>query len=295
MTELKLIYLLGDPVAHSLSPDFQNAGLQALRLPWKYIPEQVSTGNLAALLNGLGQPGIAGANITIPHKIAALPLLDTLNEEAKMIGAINTVVARDGKLTGYNTDIKGFLRALRDRRPEGLAGRGVLLVGSGGAARAAAAGIVREELSDHIYLLSRTREKSVQLIDIINRCREEENRLEVTLLEDFSDIGPGIRESVGLIINATPAGMNREKQAVPFPSLAGFSPQTLLFDFVYSHTPTWLQRQAAQAGLDVEDGLNTLLYQGMKSFSLWTGFAPPEQIMREALQKALNKRKGRET
>lgn len=295
MTELKLIYLLGDPVAHSLSPDFQNAGLQALRLPWKYIPKQVSTGDLAALFNGLGQPGIAGANITIPHKIAALPLLDTLNEEAEMIGAINTVVARDGKLTGYNTDIKGFLRAFRERRPEGLAGRGVLLVGSGGAARAAAAGIVREKLSDHIYLLSRTREKSVQLIDIINRCREEENRLEVTLLEDFSDIGPGILESVGLIINATPAGMNREKENVPFPSLVGFPPQTLLFDFVYSRTPTWLQRQAAQAGLDVEDGLNTLLYQGMKSFSLWTGFAPPEQIMREALQKALNKRKGRET
>ena len=171
----------------------------------------------------------------------------------------------------------------------------MLLVGSGGAARAAAAGIVREELSDHIYLLSRTRGKSVQLIDVINRYREEENRLEVTLLEDFSDIGPGIRESVGLIVNATPAGMNGEKETVPFPSMVGFSPQTLLFDFVYSRIPTWLQRHAEQAGLDVEDGLNTLLYQGMKSFSLWTGSTPPERIMREALEKALKRRKGRET
>jgi len=295
MTELQLIYLLGDPVAHSLSSDFQNAGLQALRLPWKYIPKQVTADNLAALLNGLGQSGIAGANITIPHKITALPLLDALNEEAAMIGAINTVVVRDGKLTGYNTDIKGFLRAFRERRPDGLARRRVLLMGSGGAARAAAAGIVREKLSDHIYLISRTREKSIQLIDTINRCSEGGNRLEVTLLADFSDLDPGIRESVGLIVNTTPAGMNEEEESIPLPSLEGFSPQTLFFDFVYNHTPTWLQRNAAEAGLDVEDGLNTLLYQGMKSFSLWTGFAPHEQIMRDALNKALKSRKGRET
>ncbi len=294
MTGLKLIYLLGDPVSHSLSPDFQNAGLQALRLPLRYLPRQVAADELAALLNGLGQSGIAGANITIPHKIAALSLLDTLDEEAAMIGAVNTIVVRDGTLTGYNTDIEGFLRAFRERRPEGPAGRGVLLMGSGGAARAAAAGIVREGLADQIYLLSRTREKSARLIDMINRHRKKENLLEVTLLEDFGDVGPGIRESVGLIVNATPAGLNEEKETAPLPPLAGFSPQTLFFDFVYSRTPTRLQRHAAQAGLDVEDGLNTLLYQGMKSFYLWTGSAPPERIMREALEKALKGRKGEE-
>ncbi len=288
MDERKVIYLLGDPVAHSLSPAFQNAALRALGLPWNYVARRVVREKLPAALRELRQSNAAGANITVPHKVAAIDSLDALDTEAAITGAVNTVTIDEGALIGHNTDVDGFLAALEEARPEGLARPAALVLGAGGAARAAVRGLVRERWVESLLVVSRSPEKGQRLIEIVGGGAEEAGpnpvRLEVLA---SADAIRSRRESVGLVVNATPVGMGRRAHETPLPDLGGFRSDTLIFDLVYGPEPTRLLRDASAAGLPTEDGLNMLLYQGARSLALWTGCKPPLEAMREALQRAV--------
>lgn len=284
----KVIYLLGDPVAHSLSPAFQNVGLRALGLPWNYVARRVTREALTDALLELRQPGAVGANITVPHKVTAIESLDALDREAAITGAVNTVTIDDGTLVGHNTDVDGFLAALEGARPEGLARPAALVLGAGGGARAAVRGLVRERWVESVLVVSRSPEKGRRLMEIVGGSAEEAGpdsvRLEVLPGADAIDAQ---RETVGLVVNATPVGMGPLAHETPLHDLSGFSSDTLVFDMVYGPEPTRLLKDASAAGLPTESGLNMLLYQGARSLALWTGCDPPLEAMRDALQRAV--------
>ncbi len=263
--------LIGDPVAHSYSPRFQQAAFDACGIPARYELWQTGESELPARVASLLVPQSLGANITIPYKEAVLPLLDVVDPLATRIGAVNTIVHRNEYLYGYNTDAPGLLHALLElgvgklREPHYLAalqgdnrlntkdafsfaGYTAVLLGAGGAARGAAFALVNASVE---------------------------------------------RLMTSLIINATPVGMhvadkegNREAEnASPMPAevLARFAPDTVVFDMVYNPTQSQLLCQARTLGLRAVNGLSMLLHQGALAFTLWTGRPAPLEVMRSTL------------
>ena len=294
MDSSNVIYLFGDPVSHTLSPVFQNAALSELGLNCRYKLRKVSAADLPQALRGLLLPGVRGANLTVPHKMAALTSLDALTQTARAIGAVNTVSIGDEGLIGHNTDGEGFLAALRSLRPEGLPRPGVLLIGAGGAARAVACGMMNEGIAESLLLLCRNRIRGEGLLETLAlRSILSTNGLTLhTVLTDPGSITEEMKEGIGLIINATPLGMGELIDQTPLPDLDGFQPDTLVFDLVYGLEPTRLMQTATTAGLEATDGFEMLLQQGALSLAIWTGQDPPLEIMRKALQEAISQSEG---
>jgi shikimate dehydrogenase len=143
-TASQIVWLFGHPVSHSLSPTMQNAAFRRVGLPYEYVARDVEPSALAEAVEGLRSPGVKGANVTVPHKEAVLPLLDEMGEHAATVGAVNTVVNENGRLKGHNTDVDGFLRSLATVLPGGASGRRFLVLGAGGVARAVLAVLQRE-------------------------------------------------------------------------------------------------------------------------------------------------------
>lgn len=274
--------ILGHPVGHSLSPEIHNAAFAALELPFVYVAHDVAPGNVATAIAGVRAMGYRGLSITIPHKIDALHAVDEVDETARVIGCINTVVNRDGRLFGYNTDGLGALGALRDAGADPR-GRHVLVLGSGGAARAVAVTIAREAPPAALAILGVEPDQLRQLAADV-RARGHCGTVSGDELTDAS-----LRralETVSIVLHCSPIGMHPHEDASVVPA-ALWHPGLVAFDAVYNPRRTRLLSEAAAAGCATIEGVEMFLGQAYVQFELWTGRAAPREIMRRIVEARL--------
>ena len=266
------VVLLGHPVAHSLSPAMHNAAFAALGLPHRYDALDVSSADLPGAFALLRRPDVLGANLTVPHKEAAVPLVDDLSAEARRIGAVNTVVKDGARLMGDNTDALGFAASLRGGDGAyALAADTVLVLGAGGAARACI--LVLLEGGSHVLVASRSRARADALARSAATSVGGRGSIEAI---DWADIGGRIG-GVGGVVNATPLGLHGEDP------LTGIALPRIVVDIVPTAEETPLVARARRERREVVDGLSMLLYQAAASFERWTGRSAPLDVMRRAL------------
>jgi shikimate dehydrogenase len=268
---MKRCLIIGDPVAHSLSPAIHNAGYKELGIDGEYRFEArpVKPAQLADFMKELRESDIRGVSCTAPHKTAIMGYLDDIDGTAREIGAVNTVVNDGGRLKGYNTDWLGIVRPLEDMTS--LKGRNVVLLGAGGAARSIAYGITRSGARLVIY--NRTVEKAQEIAEAYGA--------ESASLDD-----PAVIRQADIIINATSVGMAPNDSETPLPK-EYIAPGQIVFDSIYHPFATRLLREAEKQGAHVIHGTEMLLHQAFEQFKLYTGYDAPEAAMRAALEKAL--------
>lgn len=269
----KIVGIFGDPVSHSLSPGMQNAALEAAGIDAVYVPFHVAGQELAQAVGAVRALELVGVNVTVPHKEGVMPLLDEIDPDAALIGAVNTIVNRSGRLVGYNTDGIGFLASLRDDLDFDPAGRRVVLLGAGGAARAAIVALAGAGASS---------------IAIVNRTADKAENLQLEFRKHFPDVRisvcplPSSRleqivSDAELLVNTTTIGMHGESYPEPVVDL--LNDNAVFYDMVYAPDLTPMQRSASERGLRFADGRGMLAGQGEASFRLWFGTHPPDKIM----------------
>ena len=271
----RLVGIIGWPVEHSLSPAMHNAVYDTMGLNWRYLAFPVHPDLVGQAVHGVRALGLVGANVTIPHKEAVIPHLDELTPAAQAIGAVNTITVDDGRLIGDNTDVYGFLAAL-DQAGVLLGGKTALILGGGGAARAAAYGLLTR--GTNVLLLARTPARAVQLTDDI---RQSVARSSIDMVERAP-------AAVDLLVNCTPVGMQPDVVGSPLPAGLTLDSNTAVMDMVYRPLETTLLRQAKEAGAVTVAGLDMLVYQGVAVFEKWTGQTPAAAVMRTVCLRALD-------
>jgi len=274
--------LIGDPVAHSVSPAMHNAAFKELNLDYTYLPFRVTAEGLTDAVKGLRALDITGFNVTIPHKVAVMPLLDRLDPLAEKIGAVNVVLNENGALKGFNTDGPGFLAALKNNGIE-PACKKVVLLGAGGAARAIAFSLA--ESGAYISILNRREEYewAVNLAtSIVIKC----DRKDVTALELSEKSLKNELKDADILINATPLGMTPDINNTPV-ACEFLKSGLTVFDIVYNPLETKLIKEAKTAGLKTISGIEMLVMQGALCFEMWTGNKAPVSTMEREALKAL--------
>jgi shikimate dehydrogenase len=272
----RLCAVYGSPIAHSASPAMHNAAFKALGLNWRYLAFEVDPKNLRTAIEGARTMNFAGLNLTVPHKLLAVNMVDELDESSKIFGAVNTIkfVKAKGKVraVGFTTDPEGIEISLREDLKLKLRGARVLLLGAGGAGRTAALKLAMGNVAE-LFLVNRTRSKADQL------AREIKRRFPSVKVSTRYPEG-----KVDLVLNATSLGLN-PGDGLPL-DLKQFSwRQTrAVYDMIYRPAETRLLAAAAQADCKTANGLGMLLHQGAKAFKIWTGKTPPVGIMRAALK-----------
>ena len=277
----QIVGLVGWPVEHSVSPAMHNAAFAALGLNWRYVALPVEPDRVSEALQGVRALGMRGVNITVPHKQAALKCMDELTPAAQAIGATNTLILRNGRMIGHNTDAGGFLRALRQDGfdPDGCK---ALMLGAGGAARAVAYALA--EAGCHLTILNRTVQRARDLATTMGQVSASASVHGDTLsLDTLRELAP----TADLVINATSLGMWPNVDGSPWPRELAFPSGAFYFDLVYNPRLTRLGQQARDAGARVGDGLAMLVHQGVEAFVEWTGVEPPADIMMAACEQAL--------
>jgi len=270
----KLLALIGDPVGHSLSPAMHNAAFAADGLDFVYVALNVTSDDLPAAVRGAAALGLRGFNVTMPHKRAMVPLVDELDEGARISGAVNTVVIEGRTLRGFNTDGPGIVEACREAGI-GLEGQGVLLLGAGGAAASVAAAFCDAGIEE-LRIVNRNPEHAATLAD---KLREAGKSAEIEV-QPTGALDRSVRAPI--IVNTTPLGM-RDGDPLPLP------PEYLdggaaVVDAVYRPgAETALVRMAREHGANVVTGQRMLLYQGVLAQRLWTGRQPNVAAMDRAL------------
>jgi shikimate dehydrogenase len=267
-----------------------NAAFRALGLNYAYVPLKVAPAGLEDALRGLVVLGFTGANVTVPHKSAALPFLDELSQAARVIGAVNTLVIRhDGTMMGENTDAYGFLTDLRgaDWLVGSLADRQALVIGAGGAARAVAYGLLQEGAV--VAVANRSFDRAVDLCVSLGRaCGSADPPLAARLsAHRFPEELAALAPTADLIVNATSLGLHPRGDPLPWDPAVPFQPWQMVYDLVplartVGHSP--FLALASSGGAQVRDGLGMLLHQGARAFELWTGMKAPVEVMRKALE-----------
>lgn len=263
--ETKIVGVAGNPVQHSLSPIFQNYIIRKNKLNWVYLPFCVDVENFGSFIVGIkALDNIVGLNITVPFKEAVLPHCDELSDEAAQIKAVNTLLFKQGKIIGYNTDVSGILATLKDKLAiSSLKGKNVVLIGAGGAAKAALYALYKLN-SENVYIINRSLERAAIL------KRQFETNFKIVNVESFKDLDRLLLDvKPYLVINSTTIGLKGEKLPIDFRKLWK---KTKIFDMVYNVAGTTpLVKEAHKSGLKGVDGLYMLVFQGAKSFSLWSG------------------------
>ena len=276
--------VFGDPVEHSLSPQMQNAALQHCKIDRQYARFQISPQELSESIELIRKLEFVGVNLTIPHKIAALGLVDIADENAKRIGAVNVIKVESGKLRGFNTDGRGFARAIREEFSVDLRDMRVMLLGAGGAARAIALQCAKEN-SERLVIGNRSFGKAQHLADELRdffsgpKVLGPVPRLQAIPLEEAA-----IRfqiANVDLIVNATPLGLN-SGDASPIPARL-LAPHLMVYDTIYSAERTPFVSAAIEAGARAANGLSMLLHQGALAFEIWFQREAPIEAMRKAI------------
>jgi shikimate dehydrogenase len=264
--DTSLFGLIGNPVAHSLSPVMHNQAFAATGYNGVYLTFRVT--DLGMAIKGIAALNFKGVSVTLPHKIAVMEYLDAVDETAARIGAVNTIVNNQGRLIGYNTDCAGALEALRTRTS--IKDKSVALIGAGGAARAIGFGLVA----------------AGGRVTILNRTRISGERLAADLQAQFLPLGEWAPNQYEILINTTPLGMYPETAATPI-SKANLSKDMVVMDIVYNPLETRFLKEAAAIGCGIINGVDMFVSQGAQQFALWTGKKAPVDVMRKAVIEAL--------
>lgn len=272
-----LLAVLGDPVRHSLSPTMHNAALAHAGIDAAYLALPTPPSALGSVVAGLAATGALGVNVTVPHKVAVVDHCDALTDEARLIGAVNTLVLDDGRVTGDNTDASGLARALVEEAGLRPGARWVLL-GTGGAARAAAVAAARLEAD--LLVVGRRPEAAAELADLARRAGAGDAR---SCGLDDAELA-GAVGGADLLCNATPLGMDGERLPAAFHRLTAGQ---IAYDLVYRPPDTPFVVDAAAAGADAHHGLSMLVGQAADALERW-GLGPaPVEVMRAAAEAAL--------
>jgi len=266
----KTFAVIGDPIDHSLSPTIHNAAFRELGLDCTYIAYRIPKMELSSGLESLKSIMVTGFNVTIPHKIEMLKYLDDIDEDCKVIGAVNTVVNNDGKLKGYNTDLQGFLEPIKKRKLE-IKNSNVLLLGAGGAARAIVMGFVKEKAIS-ITIANRTIENAQSLVDFAQKNGIEAKSCTLDKIDANSDYK--------FIVNATSIGLKNESSPI---DTSMINQDTVVYDIVYRPMNTNLIKQSKKIGATVIYGYEMLLSQAVKSFEIWHNIKAPYDTMKKAI------------
>ncbi len=279
----RTIALLGHPIAHSLSSRFQQAALKAAVVDATYEAWDTPDDELADAVARLRAPGVMGANVTVPHKVAVIELLDEVDALAERVGAVNTIVQRDDSLHGTNTDVHGVLTALRDADVD-IRGSRVVLLGAGGAARAVVVAM-REGGAGALTVANRTEAKARALTDVGG----DDLPVDVCALDPASPSLRAAMDAASLVVNSTSLGMRHgpDEEATPLPAELFHSGQAA-FDLVYAPERTPFLGAAEQGGARPIGGLAMLIHQGAEAFRLWTGQEPPLDVMFAAVRDSLS-------
>jgi shikimate dehydrogenase len=268
--------ILGYPVAHSFSPEMHNAAFKKLGMDACYVPFAVPPEKLESAVRAVIPLGLRGLNVTVPHKERVLKHLDGLSDEARLIGAVNTIEVTQGKLIGHNTDGRGFLRALKEHGvPKG---RNIVFVGAGGAARAVSFSLALAGVASIAFCDLDVRKASLLAKDI-----REKTSVPAVAIEQESL--PEHAAEADYLINATPLGLKR-KDPLPIPAKL-VQKKHLIADLVYNPPDTALLKMARKQGARVLPGLGMLLYQGVIAFEIWTGEKAPIRTMKNALSRQI--------
>ena len=274
--------VIGSPIGHSMSPAFQQAALDHLGIGAAYLAYDVAPEDVGQFVAGLRKPGVMGINITAPHKGAVIPFLDELDDWAAAAGAVNTIVNREGRLTGHNTDGAGFLRSLEVEAGFFPESRRALVLGAGGSARAVVLALSRDRVGS-LTIANRTASRAGDLAALARRNGAASSAIGL----EREVLSAAAREA-DLIVNCTSVGMVRGPDENG--SVLGreqIPPTALVNDLVYNPAETPLLREAQAAGAKVLGGIYMLVYQGASSFEMWTGQPAPVPVMLQAALKAL--------
>lgn len=276
----EIIGLIGHPIKHSYSPFIHNVTIELKKLDYIYLPFDVPVSSLKNALKGMVALGIKGFNVTIPHKETILQYMNDVSEEATIIGAINTVVNEQGKLTGFNTDVYGVYESLLPYKDD-ITGREVSVVGSGGGARAVIYTLIRHFRPGTIHIINRTEQRADSLKRYFKeKIKYSDFRTHELFPPDLVDVFRGSK----LIVNATPVGMFPDIDDSISNLQSSFHKDQIVFDLVYNPLETKLLRMANISGATTIDGLKMLVHQAAKSFELWTGEELPVEQLHKSLQ-----------
>ncbi len=284
----RVVGVLGWPVGHSASPPMHNAAFGALGLPFVYVAFPVAPDDVGAALAGVRALGLAGVNVTVPHKEHVAPHLDAVSERAQAIGSVNTIVNDDGRLIGDSTDGPGFLAALAQIGAGDLRGRKVVVLGAGGSARAV------------VYALAADASANV-IVANRNEARADALAREFAYLDGRIAAAPltteGLRDALkdaAVLVNTTSVGMHPHEDAMPPVPPDALGPHLLVSDLIYNPAETRLIALAKERGCRaVQNGVEMLVQQGALAFEQWTGVFPPTDVMRAAVENALAERNER--
>ena len=274
--------IFGYPIGHSISPAMHNAAFESAGIDAVYEAWETASDDLAEGVSSLRGENYLGANVTVPHKQAAMEHLDEIDELAARIGAVNTIVNRGGQLVGFNTDALGFISSLRGEAGVNVSGLKVVLIGAGGAARAASYALSDAQAGE-ITIGNRTVERATSLANEMRETGAE--------AVSFGISDPGFLsacERANLIVNSTSVGMlhGPAEGESPIPASA-ISPGCVVYDMVYNPTRTPLLTDAEKSGARIVGGLPMLVYQGAAAWTRWTGREAPVEVMFEAAKEAL--------
>jgi len=271
----KVCGVIGDPIEHTLSPIMHNAAFEALKIDYVFLAFKVEVAKVKNAVDGMRALGIHGLNVTMPHKNAVIKYLDELDPTAKTVASANTILNKNGKLFGFNTDGVGALNALQLNGVE-VKGKKIMLLGAGGAAKAIAYTISQE--ADELVILNRTPEQATELANLLKQKFNKKINADALTPKTVKDS----LAKVDVAINATSVGMEPNAHQTPIsPEL--LRPDLAVMDIVYNPLETKLAKDAKVAGAKVVSGVEMLIYQGAASFEIWTACNAPVEVMRRAV------------
>ena len=281
--QTKIVGIIGDPITHSRSPQIHNAAIAALGLDYVYVPFHVQPDDLGAAIEGFKAANVVGINVTIPHKQYVIPYLDEISREATLIGAVNTLIFKDGAISGENTDAPGFLQAMEEEGLDVPQGGSVVVIGAGGSARAIVVALILAGVQT-ICITNRTVSRAVALATDLS---EKTGASIYGIGLDDSKLSDAVRTSQ-LIVNTASTSMDVSHPLLIDPEW--LEPQSIVYDIVYTPPETRLLRAAAEKDCHTIGGLGMLVHQGAIAFERWTGVNPPVGTMRQALQGAFDQK-----
>jgi len=279
----KIIGIIGKNTENSLSPLIHNQIILKYSLNFCYLPFKVTENDLSQAIQGIRALSIKGVNVTFPYKEKVIEFLDEVEESARRIGAVNTIVNNKGILTGYNTDVIGFKKSLQEDGKFVIKEKKAVILGAGGAARAVVYALLEEEIEE-ICIFNRTLEKAKKIKQNLSSFSPK-SRIIVFPLEG-EDLKDKI-EKAHLLVNATSLGMPPRADNTPLPDEKLFHPNLLVYDLIYHPVRTLFLRQAERAGAKIINGLPMLVYQGIESFYLWTGLKPEGEEVLEIIKRSV--------
>ncbi len=275
----QVLGVIGDPVAHSFSPDMHNAAIAVLGVDYCYVAFHVLPDRIGDAMRGLRGLNVRGLNVTIPHKLAVMGYMDRISEEALAVGAVNTISHEDGELVGYNTDVYGVLTALREVAGVQIFPEHCVVLGAGGAARAVTYALGNQEGVRRVTVLNRTLERAENLAldmeKITGKTIDVGNMNTATQMRVFAD--------AGLVINTTSLGMYPKIDGSPLLDVKAVHPDLILYDTVFNPLETSMMRAFKSVGASAFGGLDMLVFQGARSFEIWTGLMPSAAVMKQAV------------